>query len=462
MRQAFVVKEPRHAALRALNYEPAVERLRQARRGRSSTRLHKLVADLGSGYATVFARMDCDRAHGVELLSQSDMFASEPEGRVIRRDSMQHPERHLVEKGHVLIAGAGTLAPTELYGRALIADDRLAGKYVGQDTLRLEFKEPEGDVALFAYAYLASPTGLRALRSTSYGTKILRIRRDVLADLPVPDVDEQTKGRVAGLVRNAVLQRETSLRALRAARSIVEASDDMVQARGMCAERRARAVAWRGSMPTLCAWNYASSGGALEFLQRRWSGRLNDVLEEDGVYNGPRFARVLCEAPHGVDFMSQRDAFLVRPLPRRIAHPGFSDRLLFARHGTIMVGGHGTLGEGEIFGRAMFVAGAFTRSAFTQDLLRIVPTPEYSAETYAFLTTVVGLRLLRSTAVGTKILSMRPDLLRALPIPTLLPLQRSAVGRFVQEAVAARTAGEDAEAEAIRIIEEEVLPAWLD
>jgi hypothetical protein len=57
---------------------------------------------------------------------------------------------------------------------------------------------------------------------------------------------------------------------------------------------------------------------------------------------------------------------------------------------------------------------------------------------------------------------MRLDLLRELPIPELLPLQRRAIERHVSDALVARTAGEAAETEAIRIIEEEVLPAWLD
>src|SRR5262245_47826919 len=115
MRQAFVVDEARPAALRALNYEPAVERLRKKRRGRQAVRLRDLVADLGSGYATVFSRIDAAPEHAVELMSQSDMFAAEPHGRFIRRDSMQHPERYEVKRWQVLIAGAGTLAPTELY-----------------------------------------------------------------------------------------------------------------------------------------------------------------------------------------------------------------------------------------------------------------------------------------------------------------------------------------------------------
>jgi hypothetical protein len=461
MRQAFVVDEPRHAALRALNYDPAVERLRRPRRGRGFVRLRELVADLGSGYATVFARIDCDRGHGVELLSQSDMFAAEPEGRIIRKDSMHHPERHLVRRGQVLIAGAGTLAPTELYGRAILADARLEGKYVGQDSLIIEFIQPDDDLTLFAYAYLASPTGLRALRSTSYGTKILRIRKDMLADLPIPRASSEIVGRVASLVRQCVRERENYMRELTAARALVDEAPLMREARQLCAERKSRTVLWSGALRTMSAWTYASAGGALELLQRAWPGRLADVLAPNGVYNGPRFARVVCESPHGIPFMSQRDAFLIRPVPRRIVHPGFSDRLLRAAEGTVMVGGHGTLGEGEIFGKAMLVHGGFVEAAFTQDLLRVVPANGMSEEIYAFLTTQVGMRLLRSTAVGTKILSMRLDLLRELPFPDLDEVHRASIGRHVRASVAARADAEVAEAEVLRIVEEEVLPEWL-
>jgi hypothetical protein len=461
MRQAFIVPCARHAALRALNYEPTVERVRAVKRGKQTIRLRELVSDLGTGYATVFARRDCDREFGVELLSQSDMFAAEPVGRVIRKDSMQHSERHLVRRWQVLIAGAGTLAPTELYGRSIIADSRLAGKFVGQDTLALVFSQPEADLSLFTYAYMASPTGLRALRSASYGTKILRIRKDILSELPVPCVDESTTHRVAQLIRACVVQREQYSLELRAARLVLERLPEMVEARELCATRRARAALWNGTLPTMSAWTFASSGGALEMLRDSWSMRLADVLSPNGVFNGPRFARIPCTAPHGVEFMAQRDAFLVRPVPRRIVHPGFQDRLLFAPEGTIMVGGHGTLGEGEIFGRAMFIHGRFTRSAFTQDLLRVQTIPDHRETAYAFFTTLVGMRLLRATAVGTKILSMRLDLLKALPFPEIDARRQSEIANHVRAAVNSRAMADDAEAEAFRIVEEEVLPAWL-
>jgi hypothetical protein len=215
-------------------------------------------------------------------------------------------------------------------------------------------------------------------------------------------------------------------------------------------------------MPTLQAWTYASSGGALEFLQRKWPGRLGDVLKPDGVFNGPRFARVSCEPPYGIDFLSQRHVFLIRPVFRRIKHPGFPDRLLFVPEGSLLVGGQGTLGEGEIFGRVLYVHGELARIAYTQHLPRVQPKPEYSAQAYGFLSSLVGFRLLRSTAVGTKLLSMRPDLLRDLPFPDCDPATTRKIAQHLDAAMSAREEADRAEHQAVRILEEEVLPAWLN
>jgi type I restriction enzyme S subunit len=374
---------------------------------------------------------------------------------------MARPDRHIITRWQVLISGAGTLGENELYGRSIIADSRLIGRYVGPHAMVLSFADPGSDDNLFAYAFLCSRPGIQAIRSTSFGTKILGLRKELLGELPIPASDEPTKYAVASLVRQCVSQREAYIRELNAARSVLEALPEMREAHGMSAERRAHCVTWKGDLPTLSAWTYASTGGALEYLQNKWNTRLGDVIEPNGLYNGPRFARVNCEAPHGVEFMSQRDAFLIRPAPRRIVHPGFEDRLLFARRGTVMIGGHGTLGEGEIFGKAMFVHDRFAKSAFTQDLLRLVPRSGNEELMYTFCTTLVGTRLFRSTAVGTKILSMRPDLLRQLPFPEVDKLTAKRITHHVVSAIAAREEADTAEAEAIRIIEEEVLPAWL-
>lgn len=459
-RLAFLVDGVQSPALRALNFSPRVERIRTARKG-SSSQLRSLLEGLGPAYGSVFTRIDCSLAHGIELLSQSDMFAAEPRGRVIRRDSMAHPERHEIKRYQVLVAGAGTLGDTELYGRALIADGRLAGKYVGPDSMTLVFREPESDQALFTYAYLASPTGFAAIRSTSYGTKILRFRQDLLGSLPVPAVDADVAYRVAANIRRSVELRERYLRELTAAREVVNRLPAMQEASRMCAERSRRATLWKGPLPTLAAWNFASVGEALGYLRRQWPGHLGDVLQADGVFNGPRFARIECDQPHGIDFYSQRDVFLIRPIPRRIARPPISDRMLFVPRNAVLAGSNGQVTDGGLFGRVELASFAAHAGGVTQHILRLLFKPEERLPAFVFLSTLVGQRLLKSTAVGTSIPQMRLDLLRRLPCPEFQPEERTAIARHVTAAEESRIEASAAETAAIKLVETEVLPAWL-
>src|SRR5204862_7254717 len=112
-------------------------------------------------------------------------------------------------------------------------------------------------------------------------------------------------------------------------------------------------------------------------------------------------------------------AFLIRPIPRRVVLPGLPAEMVFAPRGSLVMAARGTLAEGELFGRPIMVAGALRVLGLTGDLLRLVLQPTYSPIGYAFLSTLVGRRLTRSTAVGTKILQLRFDLLRQLPFPEL-------------------------------------------
>ena len=149
MRAAFLVDKPRPSALRALNYSPRAETFRQSRNGFKSTRLLDLLQEIGPAYGTVFTRRDCEPSYGVNLLSQVDVFTIEPVGRIIRRDSMPNPDRHKIKKWQVLVAGAGQMGEATLFGRSVIADARLVGKYVGPDSVALTFRDEGSDENLY-------------------------------------------------------------------------------------------------------------------------------------------------------------------------------------------------------------------------------------------------------------------------------------------------------------------------
>lgn len=460
-RAAFVIEHPQPTALRPLNYTPEIERMRRSSGSRKGIPLGTLLESIGAGYGKVFTRIDCLPPHGVELVSQADMFAAEPEGRRIREDCIPVANDHRIERGQVLIAGAGTLGETELYGRAILADNRLRGKYVGPHAMVLNFVDPLGDQALFAYAFLLTRLGVRAVRSASYGTKILGLRTSILRNLPIPSGDSEVHAAVSTLIRQSLRSRETFAHELAAARAPLERMPVFQDALAACETRRARVDTISAPFHTLNAWNYVSTGEALPLLRRGWGGRLGDVLPADGVFRGLRFPRIACSPPFGIDLMSQRDVFLTRAIPQRVVHPGFDDRWLFAKEGTILVGGAGTLGEGEIFGRAVYVSKDMGRFAVTEDMLRLEIKPENAQVVYAFLSTTLGRRLLRSTAFGTKLLRLRPDLVRALPIPDVDSTVSADITGHLNTAMQARDEANRAEAEAVRLVETEVIPAWL-
>lgn len=151
-----------------------------------------------------------------------------------------------------------------------------------------------------------------------------------------------------------------------------------------------------------------------------------------------------------------------KPVPRRIVRPIVPDGLLFVPEHCILMGSHGQLSDGSLFARVELAAHGAFRSALTQDLLRILVKPGYRELVYAFLSTSVGQSLARGTAIGTSIPSVHLALLLDLPLPELPAQDAKIVRRHVAAAIAARVAADAAEAEAIRIVEEEVLPPWLD
>lgn len=249
---------------------------------------------------------------------------------------------------------------------------------------------------------------------------------------------------------------------MRDARSLLEKIPGVTEARAMCEQRKARVTWWEQPLLTLSAWNHVGAGDALKFLQQSWPRQLSDALRDEGVFNGPRFARVPCEAPHGIPFLSQRDVFMVRPSGRRIAHPGVSDRLLRVREGDLLVGSHGQFGgDGDLFGRVEYATRSLAACSFTQDLLRVQLKDEDRSVAFAYLSSSLGLRMMRTTAVGTSIPSMRLGLVRALPFPSPTPAVDAAIHAAVTAAIAARESADVSESEAIRIVEQEVLPAWL-
>lgn len=290
---------------------------------------------------------------------------------------------------------------------------------------------------------------------------MLHLRKGAIPNLYIPDTNQAIKERVAKMVCVSVEQRGQYLSEIRAARQVIERLPEVQGALAQCNERKARCSVATGPFITISARNHAALGTARNVLAKHWQSKLADLLEPNGIYNGPRFARTPCRKPYGIDFLDQRDVFAIRPVSRRIVEPNISNRLLYVPSHALIVASHGQLSEGSLFGHVETAAFGLHRCGITQDILRVIPKPEYHDFLLAFLSSRLGFLLLKSTAIGTSIPMMHPGLLAALPHPPLVPTVMAAVSTHVQAAIKARAASETAENEAVRIIEQEVLPQWL-
>src|SRR5260221_5948835 len=251
MRAAFVARAINYGTLRAVNYDPLVERLRTATPSHATRPLRKWVGELGKAYAAVLTRADCDPSLGDELVSQVDAFASEPTGRWIRGDLMRFVEDLRIERGDILLAGAGQIGRSTLFGRSVLADARLAGKLAAADLMVLRGGGLTDEDLLFLFAFLGSRFGLSAVRSCAYGTSIPRMRPDLLSGIPVPVPTPAQRTRVVALIRETVEQRERYAVSLESARQVIEALPEMKEAHEACVDRHARCVSWTDALPTI-------------------------------------------------------------------------------------------------------------------------------------------------------------------------------------------------------------------
>jgi hypothetical protein len=152
---------------------------------------------------------------------------------------------------------------------------------------------------------------------------------------------------------------------------------------------------------------------------------------------------------------------MMRRTPQRVVRPNLAAADLFATPSTLLIARDGQFSEGSIFGRAELAAAGLTHAAISEHLMQLLSEDRWSPILFAYLTTTVGQRLTRSTATGTSIPTIREDLFLDLPFPELSEEIISSVSREVTTSLDARTQAELAECEAIRILEEEVLPQWL-
>lgn len=156
--------------------------------------------------------------HGIMLINQKDMFDNIVKGKWISSKGSK-PE-NVVEYGEILIACDGTLGESELFCRAVFANEDLTGSYVSSHFLRLKVNEKY--MAGYLYCWLNSDYGFRLIRSTQSGTKICHPINVLFLQIPVPLIDYESMVLIDNLVREAHTKRHQANQIEKKAINMVE------------------------------------------------------------------------------------------------------------------------------------------------------------------------------------------------------------------------------------------------
>jgi len=207
-------------SLRALNYDPRAKELWNSATSVPHDPLGNLIDRSNFEGHIVFKRIDAEPEHSLMLVGQRDAFQLRPDGRWISKKSIEGLGLQ-VPPGTTVIPCHGTLGESELYCRAALVTHRTSKYAYSGDFYRCIPRE--GAITSgYLYAFLRSRFAFRMIRSMSTGSKQQYQHPVLMANMPIPRLDEEKEVEIAAMVDRAAYLRDHGLDLEDQARSLVE------------------------------------------------------------------------------------------------------------------------------------------------------------------------------------------------------------------------------------------------
>lgn len=441
------------ARLDARPYVGGAHEARDLLKRLSSEPLRPLTAGLYNG--PQFARTYVtSREDGVPFLGSADMLEADLSHLPLlsRSDAESDKLAYLrLEPGMTLISCSGTV------GRVVYTRPAMAGIWSSQHMIKVV---PNGERirAGYLFAVLASRFGTTILVNSRSGTAIRELDPKIVAEMPIPRLDDSTETHIHNLVEEAARLRDSYQR------DLVRATDDMFTSAGLadlidpCWHDQPRDLGFAvdgTNLMTLRALNHGPRAASITEALRSVPHRsLGDICAGGTLRTGARFARVDADPSLGVRLIGQRQAFWMRPEGRWIS-PNRAPKDIRVSDETVLIAAHGTLGEGELYARSILVTGAWLRHAYSQDFVRTQSADEEfpGAYLFALLRSEAAFRLLRAASVGGKQQEFHPRRLQEFPVPLCSDADRARIAEIVRAAHRDRDLADQREDEAFALLE---------
>jgi type I restriction enzyme S subunit len=400
-----------------------------------------------------------DPSHGVPFLSSSDMLEADLSNLpLISRNAVDNNPRLLINRDWTLITRSGQIVGRVAYARSTM--DKLA---CTEDVLRVAADDSKIQPG-YLNAFLASRYGIPVVVNSKYGSSIPHLEPMHIADLPVPRFRREVEEEIHGCVQDAAdLRAKFQAGVTAATRDLFESAGlpELNDFRWDCEPRDIGFMALGLTSTTLRALNL--SPRMRRILDRLASVRhktIGEICQSGYLGSGVRFARVDSDPKYGAKLIGQRQGFWLRPEGRWI-NPAMAPSDIFAKDESVLIASQGTLGENEVYCRAIFVTGSWLDYVYTQHFLRVVSGDDSfpGAYLFAFMRSEPVFRILRSMSVGSKQQDIHEVLRQQIPVPECTPADREQIAETVRAAYRARDEADELEDQAQELLDAAVRDA---
>lgn len=397
---------------------------------------------------------------GKPYFTASDMMKSSPldYAKYLSCKLTENIDYMSVKKDYILISCAGTI------GNIRLIDKKLHSAVASQDIIRVI---PQLNNAGFVYTYLNTSFIQNYIQSKIYGTVVNRIEPIVIERLPLVSISQSTINEVENLIQESARFREEAADMLSEAERLLKTSAnlrdltpedyDYFGPRGAgrevsCFVRKRRDI----TTTTFNAFNLSERIRKTKAAMNCTTRPLREVLVGGDTFSSCSVPSIEVKPEHGIMFINQKDIFDNIIKGKWVSKRNVSlDKLV--EYGEVIVACDGTLGENELFCRALFanedLQGALISTHFIRMKTNNVVPPGYL---FTWLNCDYGFRFIRNCQAGTKLCHPIPIMFLDIPVPIISSDDMNRIDKLVKEAHTKRYEANENERKAIRMVEEEI------
>lgn len=385
--------------------------------------------------------------YGIPFLRSSDVLkVGVSKKSLISKDQVRNNQLFKAHTGSTLITRSGTIG-LMAYCRAEMSDTAMS-----QDILKVT---PDISKVMpgYIYSFLSSKFGIPLVVGGTFGSIIVHIEAENIADIPVPRLGSREEREIHDLVEEASRLRSESSKTKNEVISRISRMTrigNSSSANTLCSVVSSARLGRR-----MDAFHFSASvNDARELLgNNKFSRKLGDLV--DDIFEPGRSSRIKVDSlDYGIPFLSSSEVFKLDPkgeyLISKNKTRNLGGLLLFDRDLLIPRSGQ----VGGIIGRAVLPMTTNYGDAASEHLVRIrCKNKDDAFYLWAVLIMDAGYKAIIGTAYGSSIPSLDCDMLKEIKVPWLDDENRQIITVLVEKYVSALGKAIKLDREAVRLTE---------